>query len=158
MSSPHLTVTDAVEKVDPWRNASLQPGFGGPGNTWCNRFAKLVCDELGATLGGILANEQAEWLRTADAVSCGWVPCGELTARKWCAGGGLALATWQNPTGKHGHIAVLVPALPGAPPSFTYIAQAGARNFAHEPLARGFGTLPVEFHIHSPARVCAPTP
>ena len=150
---PNLTVTAAVEKVDPWRNQSLQPRDG---LTWCNRFAYLVCRELGVVLGGIFANEQCEWLNTQDAINHGWASASEQAARQWTQGGGLSLATWRNPTGGHGHIAVLVPALPGAPVGTTYIAQAGARNFAHEPLSHGFGGLPAQFFTHSPARMAPP--
>lgn len=153
MTASKLSVVDAVAKVDPERNASLQPNFLGAGNTWCNRFVQLVCRELDVTLGGVFANEQAEWLNTQDAIANGWAPSTEVGARQWAQGGGLALVHWRNPAGGHGHIAVLVPALPKSLKGLTYVAQAGSRNFSHGPLYRGFGGLAPQFHTYSPARV-----
>ena len=145
-------VEQAVADVDPL-SKDLLPGAG---LTWCNEFARRVCAKLGATLGGVYANEQAEWLRTPDAVAAGWASATEPAARQWAQGGGLALATWQNPTGAHGHIAVLVPLAVGE--VMTQVAQAGASNFSHGSVLRGFGHLSVEYHTFSPARVCATTP
>lgn len=146
---PAVTVVQVVAKVGPETNPALQPGNG---LTWCNRFVALVAAEMGAQLGGVLANEQAAWLASKEALAAGWAPATEQVARQWADVGQLALAAWRNPSG-HGHIAVLVPSLPAAPGK-TRIAQAGGENFSSGSLSRGFGAYRPKFFTHHPKRIC----
>ena len=140
-----MTPVEAVALVDPM-SPDLLPGAG---LTWCNLFVARVCHRLGVTLGGVLANEQAQWLRTLEAEAVGWRRLHfEQTVRDMAGIGRLVLVTYENPAG-HGHIAVVVPLVD----SVTHVAQAGAVNSPDVQLHSGqsFGGLPVEFHVFQPA-------
>ena len=62
--------------------------------------------------------------------------------------GNVSVAVWKNPTGGHGHTAVIRPGF--VTPRGVTIAQAGSTNFGIGHLVDGFGTkVGIEYYIHS---------
>lgn len=122
----------------------------GP-RTWCNLAAwdatrALGCDVPHWHHGRELnANGMILWLRTEGLIR-GWATLGsEETARQAANRGEPVVATWHNPHGGPGHIALVRPSPSGGP---LLIWQAGRINFESGPIARGFGSLPVVFFGH----------
>lgn len=76
----------------------------------------------------------------------GWIERSEESAALHAANGGPAIAIWRNPSGRPGHVAVLLP----SSDSVTRVAQAGARCLFDVPLIEGFGgkVFPLRFFIH----------
>lgn len=131
----------AVAAVDPAGSFCLQPANGV---THCNEAARFMCAALGVPLVNDLANKQRDWL----AASTEWMPVDAETARGRAESGFPTLAVWKNPTGGHGHIALLVPA-PLTNPGHIYVAAAGASNTNSAPIERQFGlSLTPEFFTH----------
>ena len=83
------------------------------------------------------ANAMHTWLATHHD---GWRLVVPADAHARAALGFPVVASWLNPTGKSGHVAML---LPGG-----LIAQAGQSNLFMVPLARGFGKLEPSFFTH----------
>jgi hypothetical protein len=117
--------------------------------TYCNIFAWDATSALGAEIphwvGGreLNANATLGWLESSGPAN-GWREVDELEACGFASLGKPAVAIWRNPTGKSGHVAVLLPPGPG-----TRIAQAGATNLFDAPLAQGFGKAkPIRFFAH----------
>ncbi len=55
------------------------------------------------------------------------------------------IASWLNPSGDHGHIAMVTPSLrPGC-----HIAQAGRLNYESAPLNWGFGSYEPDYFTHA---------
>lgn len=92
-------------------------------------------------------NEVIDWLRSVSAINLGWRSVDELGARALATQGKLALVVWKNPTGGHGHVAVVVPPPSDRDPN-TWIAQAGGKCFSQGTLQSGFGNVTVEFFGH----------
>lgn len=136
----------AVAAVNPAGNPTLQRGYLGQPN-WCNRFAHLVCEELGVPLiwgeYGTRANDQISWL---DAGNGGWLPVAtKLQAQELALQGYVVLATYYNLSpGESGHMALVLP-YSGA----VQIAQAGRSNFNRGSLAAGFGQIQPVFYAHA---------
>lgn len=120
----------------------------GIDETFCNFFARDVSEAMNAALPqGYRANELEVWLGSKFGKAAGFEHVSEHVAQAAANEGMLAFAIWRNPTGRAGHIAVLVPA--GAEPG-TWIAQAGMTNFTRGALKRGFGTVsPILFFVHA---------
>lgn len=136
-----------VQQFDVRRCFRYQP----VGNTtYCNVFAWDVTRSMGSEVphwvddvgspvapgkGRELAvNGTVLWLEHVGA-RYGWTSTDEYGARTAANRGEPSLVTWSNPTGGHGHVAVVVP----SPTSETLIAQAGTRCFYGLPVASGFG-------------------
>ncbi len=113
------------------------------GLTHCNSFARDVSDAMGIMLPQALANDQLVWLSSPAASDCGWRQCTAVEATVAAELGELAVAGEMNPEG-HGHIAIVVPSTGGS----IYVAQAGLRCFASEPIANGFGHHSPSFWRH----------
>jgi hypothetical protein len=139
-------ILDAVDKIDPAHNPTLQSGYLGQPN-WCNRFAALVTAELGVGIifgeYGTRANDQIAWL---DAGNGGWFQVSSKDeAQRLAMEGNVVLATYYNMMpGASGHMALVLP-LPGT----MQIAQAGKRTFNRGSLAQGFGAINPVFYAHS---------
>ena len=120
----------------------------GRAETFCNFFARDVCFALGVSLPEAMrANEIHDWLlaRATEKHAPGWEVVDGHVAQRMADEGQVALASWKNPSGGPGHIAVLVPSLGE---SGIWIAQAGRENFSRGRVERGFGTLPVTYFAH----------
>lgn len=135
---------NAVARVDPEHNPTLQNGYLGQPN-WCNRFVHLVCEDLGVPLlwgqYGTRADDQIAYL---DAGNDGWFPASsQQVAQDFACQGYVVLATYYSFLGS-GHMALVLP--------FTgtmMIAQAGKSCFNRGTLAAGFGGIKPVFYIHS---------
>ncbi len=93
------------------------------------------------------ANKRNAWLKE-EGPGRGWLPSDEAGARAHAAAGCPAVASWFNAMGP-GHEAWLVPPRVDAVPA-TYVAQAGAHNFAYGLLTAGFGSkVRPDFFINS---------
>jgi hypothetical protein len=129
-----------------------------PEATYCNIFAWDASSALGAEIphwipdrtcpGGrreLNCNATLSWLEIVGP-SAGWRELEIRDAAANAAEGLPTVALWKNPTGKPGHIAML---LPGRTVEELRIAQAGARNLFDAPLREGFGTVkPIRFFSH----------
>lgn len=139
-------IFDAVAKINPEGNPTLQNGYLGQQN-WCNRFAALVTSELGCPIifgeYGTRANDQIAWL---DAGSNGWYQVGSQSeAQSLAINGSVVLATYYNMMpGGSGHMALVLPVGGGM-----RIAQAGKHCYNNASLAAGFGAIRPVFYAHS---------
>lgn len=132
--------------------------------TWCATFVWDVTSAMGCEIPHwianpdqkmvgavprveINANKRHEWLKT-EGPTFGWLQVEEGDARAHANGGCPAVASWLNETGGPGHEAVLKPRAQGSVEA-TYIAQAGAHNFAYALLSAGFGSYKPRFFIHA---------
>jgi len=88
------------------------------------------------------ANGLCDWL-VQWGTRFGWCPCSLAEACLSAQAGKCAVASWRDPRGGPGHVAVFTPTTLGP-----RIAQAGTRNFVDLPLALGFGQLPVACFHH----------
>lgn len=105
--------------------------------TWCNKAIHDLTTDLGCPIPFLLANDQHTWLEVEGRME-DWVRCDAIEAQRHAELGCVAVASWRNPTGTHGHIALLVPAPPGST-EHVFIAQAGKENFSCRAIERGFG-------------------
>ena len=136
-----------------------KPGHTAPGATYCNIFLSDCTLALGCGVPHVVddngnpvalgkgselnANATCDWL-LQHGPRFGWRFTGLGGALSYVQAGKPAICTWKNPRASQpGHVAILLPTQPGPK-----IAQAGARNFVGEPLANGFGNLPVSMFIH----------
>lgn len=124
-------------------------GDGHP-ETWCNLFAQDVCEAMGIELPRhTQANELHAWLLRevgpGSFTPPHWERSDAHTGMAMAEQGCLALASWANPTGGSGHLAILVPSLgePGV-----WCAQAGRICFTRELLQRGFGPIAPTVFVH----------
>lgn len=120
----------AVSQVDPENNPDLQmrdvTGDGIP-ETFCNVFVRLVLAVLGLIIPALLCNELIKWFSEQPD----WVKVTATEAALRAELGFPTVGVWKNPSGKHGHIVLVVPAIGG---TGMHTAQAGARNWSNEPI------------------------
>lgn len=123
-----------------------------PGVTWCNVFLWDVTRALGCEVDHwrfgkeTTANDLHAWLQGDEAKRQGWRLVDKPTAEHRASVGFPTVVSHKNARGP-GHVAILVPG-PTAASSGPFIAQAGVSNSSCEPLAAGFGSLPVLFFTH----------
>lgn len=123
---------------------------GLPGDeTCCNYLVREVCNALGAPMPRMRANTMFDWLLKGHANGTGWEQLGAAwTARALANSGYPVIVAWENPQGP-GHVAMVVPSRSELDKDTTFIAQAGAVNFAYGRLEQGFGNRSVAFFAHS---------
>jgi hypothetical protein len=139
----------------------------GPGNhSHCSAFAAAAAKRLGVYLLRppehgqlLLANAQAEWLRSAAAQKSGWESVSDMReAQRLANQGNLVLVLFQNPD-KHvpGHIAIVRPSaksLKALQENGPRIIQAGNHNYASTNVRIGFRNHPgawpdgVLYYVH----------
>lgn len=141
------SVLDAVASVDPEHNPDLQPGANG-GTTWCNKFLYLVLRKLGITIPWSTYGTQVDsMIQYFQSGADGWTQVPDANAALLATlGGAVAIVTYYNPSGS-GHGALILPIDDGS--GTVYTAQAGAFNRNQTTINAGFGSLPVQFFIHS---------
>jgi hypothetical protein len=150
-SAENLRATVAlfcVESAERYRRRDIT-GDGAP-ETFCNIFVSDTTRALGAEIPHNVAGAwqdvraNAEWLR---AKNDGWRIATAAEAQARANVGYPSIVVWDAPNRAHGHIALLVPQRTNE--TGVVIAQAGASNFSHGPLIRGFGqAAPLEFFTH----------
>lgn len=143
---------EVIKQLDVVKSKRYQPGAG---KTYCNIFVTDVCRAMGFAPGHwvntsgdpdvqstknmeLSANHLVEWLHH-HGERYGWLPSERDAALDAAERGHLVIVAWKNPSGKSGHVAILLPE--------GTIAQAGKKNFVGYTIREGFGTLPVEYFI-----------
>lgn len=101
--------------------------------TLCNDYVACFVAALGLELPLVSANDQHDWL--ADPAN-GWRPVDAIAAAMRAGLGFPVIASWKNPTGGHGHIAVVMPA---SSTGHLYVSAAGATNHVTAPIEKSFG-------------------
>lgn len=140
---------DVVAQFEVTTASRYQPRGG---YTFCNIYVWDVTRAMSAEiphwwLGRELnANATQDWL-AVHGRGLGWFECQEPEVLVRVNEGLPAVASWKNPGGGPGHIAMVVPSteLDGRP----YISQAGGKCLHRRPLAEGFGALPVRYFAHA---------
>ncbi len=136
----------------------------GNGYTYCNIFVWDVTRAMGCpiphwiTKAGAIAdpfapdayeiniNGGVAWMLTHGVTAHGWQKADPATAQQRANEGKAAVAMWRNPTGGHGHTAIVRPGTLTARGPAT--AQAGSINFNSGHLQDGFGSLKPLFYVH----------
>lgn len=170
--TPPLTGTAANRSPDLYNAIINQFAVGynprylpGGGCTYCNIFVWDVTRALGCPIphwvlaDGAIADPQqpgaqeininggALWMLHHGIVSHGWLAADAATAQQYANEGKVAVVLWANPTGGHGHTAMVRPGtITSRGPA---IAQAGSTNFNFGHLADGFGHLAPPFYVHA---------
>ncbi|CAN5115878.1 hypothetical protein BH11PLA2_BH11PLA2_37790 [soil metagenome] len=109
--APKLTATALAnrEKIDKVFDKYTEKYAPKDGKTYCNVFASLCTEELGAKVPQKLANLQYAWL-LKEGKDAGWKEVKPEEAQKQANEGAIVVASWKNPDpAKHGHIAVVRP-------------------------------------------------
>ena len=139
--------------------------LAGHGKTYCNIFVWDVTRAMGAEVphwvdaaGNIAApgaaganeiniNGGVSWMRTRGVPRHNWRSATAAEANDAANKGLVSVVMWKNPTGGHGHTAVVRPGIINS--RGPQIAQAGRHNFNMGRVADGFGSLsPLEYFIH----------
>ncbi|GAB3782301.1 hypothetical protein GCM10028818_37870 [Spirosoma horti] len=95
----------------------------------------------------ITINAGVDWLRKFGPAN-GWLASNQDQAQDNANKGCPSVVVWKNPTGGHGHTAVIRPG--NSTNQGPLIAQAGARNFNIGRLVQGFGTRTgLRYFIHA---------
>lgn len=92
-------------------------------------------------------NGTVRWLREHGVPRFGWQLANATTAQAHANEGKPAFAIWRNPTGGHGHTAIIRPGLFSDRRGAT-TAQAGSINFNHGHIRDGFHTRGPKYYIH----------
>jgi hypothetical protein len=125
----------------------LSDGDPTPLLTMCNTYVTCCTAALGCAIPPMKANEQHAWLLSPEGKRMGWMPVDNETARQRAQLGYPTVAAWTNPTGGHGHIALVVPQDPTGPVG-VYVSAAGAANFVRALWHRSFGTNAPSYFTH----------
>jgi hypothetical protein len=146
MSRSPDTVLGLISGIDVANNFAFLPhrralsdGDATPPLTLCNCYVTCCTAALGCAVPPMKANEQHAWLKSPEGQRMGWMPVDSETARQRAQLGYPTVAAWLNPSGGHGHIALVVPADPIGPVG-VYVSAAGASNFVRALLYRSFGS------------------
>ncbi len=133
-------------------------GYLVPGVTWCNRYLSDVTRNLDCEIPFQKANEMVKWLAGLQGAAAGWyeihtlsTPQGlvpvETQAIARAELGLPTVAVWETPDpADHGHVAVVVPAVPPAPG--VHVSAAGAHNFQNALISRSFGVYVPRYFTH----------
>lgn len=122
---------------------------GKPGDeTCCNYFLREVCIALGCLMPRLRANAIFDFLLKGETNGNGWTQVRQAWIARALANAGYpVVVAWENPMGP-GHVGIVVPSRSELDKDTTFIAQAGAVNFAYGRLEQGFGNKPVAFFTH----------
>lgn len=134
-----------VTTTERYRKRDLD---GKPGDeTCCNYFVREVCVALGVPFARMRANQLFDYLLKGHAAGTGWDQVPVWVARALANAGHPVIVAWENPQGP-GHVAMVVPSRSELDNEHTFIAQAGAVNFAYGRVEQGFGQRPVAYFAH----------
>ncbi|MDP3910856.1 MAG: hypothetical protein Q8Q14_10750 [Gemmatimonadales bacterium] len=143
---------DLLERVVWQLDVEANPRYAARGGaTYCNVFVTDCADALGVRLPHwwlgheLSANGLLAWIERQGISAFGWGVVDKVEARALALAGRPVVAGWANPRPVgSGHVALVVP----SDDDRTRIAQAGRRCFYGEPVASGFGALPVTCYAH----------
>lgn len=170
----HPPLTNAAGDRDPAIYAQVINQFAvgdnprhlaGHGETYCNIFVWDVTRAMGTEIphwidgaGNIAVpgaphtneiniNGGVNWMRSHGVPQHGWKKVTPQEAQDAANQGLVSVVMWKNPTGGHGHTAVVRPG--SINQKGPEIAQAGRHNFNWGRIADGFGSLsPLEYFTH----------
>ena len=111
--------------------------------THCNEFAQTALRQMGVPTPGGNANHMNAYF---NGQTQGWRKATPAEAQRMANSGHAAVASWSNPTGGHGHIAIVRPGVLSA--GGPRIAQAGGTNFNDGSAARDFGRHAPQYFVH----------
>jgi len=132
-----------------------------PGTTWCNIFVWDVTSAMGQEVPHWIdidnrpadphspgarettANMLADWFDSVTARNRGWREVSRTGSQDEANSGRPVVAAWKAPPGKHGHVAMVRPAV--WVPQGPTVAQAGAINFSRGLIGRAFGVREPRF-------------
>ena len=135
-----------LDRLDVAHNPAYLPTGrrGTPSRvTHCNPFAQTALRQMGVPAPGGNANSMN---RTFNAGRDGWRPATAAEAQRMANSGHAAVASWANPTGVHGHIAIVRPGVLGE--GGPRMAQAGGTNFNDGSARRAFGRHTPQYFVH----------
>ena len=135
-----------LDRLDVARNPAYLPsGRRGTSSrvTHCNQFAQAAMRQMGVPIPGGNANSMN---RAFNRGENGWRRASPAEAQRMANSGHAAVASWANPNGVHGHIAVVRPGVLGD--GGPRIAQAGGTNFNDGSARRGFGRHTPQYFVH----------
>ena len=142
-------INQVLDRLDVEHNPRYRPS-GTPHTssrvTHCNEFAQDVMRQAGVPRGELPtgnANHMNQWLNQ-QGPSHGWRQVSAAEAQRLANQGQVTLASWRNPTGDHGHVAVVRPGSSNG----VRIAQAGGHNYHDAPVSRGFGRHTPQYFVH----------
>jgi murein DD-endopeptidase MepM/ murein hydrolase activator NlpD len=136
----------------------------GGGYTYCNIFLWDVTRALGAEIphwvnaAGKIAtphssgayevniNGGVDWMKDYGVPAHGWRASTADEAQDYANAGKVAVVMWKNPTGHHGHTAVIRPGEIDSKGPAT--AQAGSINFNMGHMKDGFGNIVGQYYVH----------
>lgn len=163
-NAPGARDPDVYAQVINQFAVGVNPRYTSDGETYCNIFVWDVTQAMGAEIPhwvdatgdgakpngrntwAILINASIDWMHNFGVVKHGWTKATAAEAQKAANAGEVAVAMWYNPTGAHGHTAIVRPGtITDAGPS---TAQAGAINFNDRHLKDGFHNAKPEFFVH----------
>ena len=111
--------------------------------THCNEFAQAALRQMGVPAPSGNANHMNAFF---NGQTQGWRRATPAEAQRMANEGHAAVASWSNPTGGHGHIAMVRPGVLGA--GGPRIAQAGGHNFNNGSVRQGFGSHTPQYFVH----------
>jgi hypothetical protein len=135
-----------LDRLDVAHNPAYLPtGKRGTSSrvTHCNQFAQTALRQMGVPTPGGNANSMNRYF---NGQTQGWRKVSAAEAQRMANSGHAAVASWSNPTGGHGHIAIVRPGVLGQ--GGPRIAQAGGTNFNDGSAARGFGRHTPDYFVH----------
>lgn len=135
-----------LDRLDVAHNPAYLPSGrrGTPSRvTHCNQFAQAALRQMGVPAPGGNANAMNRAFNRGDH---GWRRVSAAEAQRMANAGHAAVASWANPTGVHGHIAIVRPGVMGE--GGPRIAQAGGTNFNDGSARRGFGRHTPQYFVH----------
>jgi hypothetical protein len=137
--------------LNPAVNPEFQPhdvtGDGAP-ETFCNVFVRKLLLLLGLGIPAELANELHDWFLRGNGRALGWSEVTSWQAKVLADVGYPVVAVWKNPSGPHGHVALVVPTPAGK--FGIHTAQAGVRCWSCEPIElAGLGAMSYSYFSHS---------
>ncbi|MFO0595432.1 MAG: hypothetical protein U0228_09015 [Myxococcaceae bacterium] len=133
-----------LDRLDPAHHFLATGRRGTPQRTtYCNQFAQAALRQMGVPTPGGNANSMNRYFNRQQD---GWHAVSAAEAQRMANQGHAVVASWNNPTGGHGHIAIVRPGELGQ--GGPRIAQAGGTNFNNGSVARGFGRHTPQYFVH----------
>lgn len=154
-------INNTLNRLDVEHNRKYLPtGTRGTSSrvTHCNQFAQDALRGIGvprANVPGGNANNMNRWLNNQGAAH-GWHQVSAAEAQRMANSGHPVLASYNNTSGPHGHVAVV---RPGHNDGKVHIAQAGGHNYSDTTVNKGFGRHTPQYFVYDgPVNGHAQTP
>lgn len=143
-------INRALDRLDVEHNRRYLPtGRRGTSSrvTHCNEFAQDALRGIGVPRSNLPtgnANNMNRWLNGAGQ-NHGWRRVSAAEAQRLANSGHPALASWNNTSGPHGHVAVV---RPGHNDGTVHVAQAGGHNYSDTTVNRAFGRHTPQYFVY----------